>query len=355
MLKKILIVILSVFFAQAIFADNVITPKFKQIVFLGDSLSDNGNLYKMSGGVIPQYLPYYKGRFSDGYTWSDRVSYQLYSRYFIASQNYAVGGATAVFHNPFDGYLPVSLNMEYDAYEAKNLLLNKDNTLFVIWIGANDYLPGASNVDQATTDVVNAITAVVRNLAAINGSQFLIIDIPDLAVTPEASIKNLTANYQQLYLMHNQKMHDAILKLRAAYPGTIFMEFNFTDNPILKMLVTSDTYRKNFNKKYNINLTNVTDPCWTGAYLKKTSIESMQANFSKNSASGAKINSAQLARYIQNNPALQIAYQVGESVGAGGIICANPNQFIFWDEVHPTAVVHKVLSKVLLKMILDGQ
>ncbi|MCX7121112.1 MAG: SGNH/GDSL hydrolase family protein [Gammaproteobacteria bacterium] len=354
-MKKIFLMALFVFAFNAVFADSVSVPQFKQIVFLGDSLTDNGNLYKMSAGLLPKYMPYYKGRFSDGYTWADRVSYQLYSRYFIPSQNFAVGGATAVLHNPFNGFLPIDLSIEYDTYEAKNLLTDKDNTLFVIWIGANDYLSGAPNVDQATTSVIDAIVNVVQKLVTIDGAQFLIIDMPDLAVTPEASIKNLTDNYQQLYVMHNAKLHDAILKLRAAYPSTKFMEFNFSDNPILKMLVTSPEYRDQLNKKYHIDLMDVTDPCWSGSYLKNTSTQTIEANLEKKTIGNAQLDAHQLAEYIQANPSLQIAYQVGESVGSGGTICDNSAQHVFWDDVHPTAVVHKVLSKILLKKILSDQ
>lgn len=39
------------------------TPQFKQIVFFGDSLSDNGNFYNHSDHLIPKYPPYYNGRY----------------------------------------------------------------------------------------------------------------------------------------------------------------------------------------------------------------------------------------------------------------------------------------------------
>src|SRR3990167_3787383 len=225
------------------------TPQFKQIVFLGDSLSDDGNLFTHTDEIIPKYGPYYKGRFSNGYTWADDLSYVLFQQYGIPAQNYAVGGATAVLHNPFDGYLPVTLGMEYDDYIAWNLLKNKDDTLYVIWIGANDYLPGRKNVDGATTDVVNAISAVVTQLAPNNGSQFLIISLPDLALSPWARERNLVDNYQQLVDMNNQKLNSAILQLRAQFPQTNIMEFNFSEHPVLKNIIQSPAYRAHINQK----------------------------------------------------------------------------------------------------------
>jgi phospholipase/lecithinase/hemolysin len=37
---------------------------FSNIFVYGDSLSDLGNIYKVSGGTIPLSPPYYNGRFS---------------------------------------------------------------------------------------------------------------------------------------------------------------------------------------------------------------------------------------------------------------------------------------------------
>ena len=46
---------------------------FDQIVFFGDSLSDNGNLYKLFYKILPKSPPYYNGRFSNGPTWAEDV------------------------------------------------------------------------------------------------------------------------------------------------------------------------------------------------------------------------------------------------------------------------------------------
>src|SRR3990167_6030299 len=191
-MKRIFFLILCFCFTAA-FADNI--PTFKHIVYLGDSLTDNGNLYNHDGHVMPKYPPYFEGRFSNGYTWADIVSYDLFAKYNITSDNFAVGGATAVLRNPFAGNLPVTITMERDDYNFQYLLKDKSDTLYVIWIGANDYFPGDPNVDQATTDVVAVISDTVRSLANNKGAQFLIIGVPDLNLTPQATQRNLVENY----------------------------------------------------------------------------------------------------------------------------------------------------------------
>lgn len=331
-------------------------PQFQHIVFFGDSLSDNGNFYNHSNHTLPKYPPYYNGRFSNGYNWADDVSYDLFSKFGISSDNYAVGGATALLHNPFHGYLPVSISMEIADYKVRNLFSNKDNTLYCIWIGGNDYLQGASDPDQATNDVVNSIVSAVQSLASNDGAEFLIISMPYLPLTPEAKIKNLVDNYTQLVTLHNQKLHQAILNLRTQYPNTKIIEFNFADHQILRQIVHSQAYRDQINKTYHINITNVTDACWTGGITKpspKLIEQSLQSANNLNNNQHA-INTHQLAQQIADNPALFEAYRVGQLAAEGGTECGHPEQYIFWDSVHPTAAIHKILGAMMLAAILKN-
>jgi hypothetical protein len=47
---------------------------FNKIVFFGDSLTDNGNLYSFDFGFLPKSPPYFKGQFSNGFPWSYQVT-----------------------------------------------------------------------------------------------------------------------------------------------------------------------------------------------------------------------------------------------------------------------------------------
>src|ERR1700739_4767223 len=82
------------------------TPSYNKIVIFGDSLSDKGNLYKATMNKMPKSPPYYKGRFSNGLTWSDMAATYFADKNKVNTENYAVGGETVNLHNPFGGFLP---------------------------------------------------------------------------------------------------------------------------------------------------------------------------------------------------------------------------------------------------------
>src|SRR5579883_2743913 len=100
------------------------------------------------------------------------------TKYNTSSLNYAVGGATVVLRNPFKKNLPYDLLDELGKYQLSHLFSAKDQTLFVIWMGANDYLNGADNVDQITTQVVNKLSDVMTKLINNGGRHFLILNLP---------------------------------------------------------------------------------------------------------------------------------------------------------------------------------
>ncbi|MEA5601578.1 SGNH/GDSL hydrolase family protein [Nostoc sp. UHCC 0252] len=50
---------------------------FNQLYVFGDSLSDTGNIYNASRQTFPQSPPYFEGRFSDGPLWVDYLGDQL--------------------------------------------------------------------------------------------------------------------------------------------------------------------------------------------------------------------------------------------------------------------------------------
>lgn len=325
-------------------------PTFKQVIFFGDSLSDNGNLYRHLAHLIPKYPPYFNGRFSNGYVWSDILSYRLFSQYEITSDNFAVGGATAIAH-PFQLYLPVTLEMEYDDYIAQNIFHNKDNTLYVIWIGGNDYLQGAKDIEGMTTAVINAIVNVIKELSINKGAQFLVISMPDLALTPEARVNDLADNYQQLALRHNQKLHEAILSLQKQNPDIKIHEFNFLDHPILHDLIESQAYREKIDKEYHVNITNVIDPCWTGSLFNPLSPNAIQQTFNNQTVLSHTLLNPLLGQDILHNPELLEAYRVNQLSLQGVIPCKDPEGYIFWDNIHPTTMVHGILADVFLKEI----
>ena len=70
---------------------------------LGDSLSDDGNLYAATGGKAPP-APYFDGRFSNGPVWAEHVAADFAAKG-LATGNFAYGGAATepLANGPYPG------------------------------------------------------------------------------------------------------------------------------------------------------------------------------------------------------------------------------------------------------------
>lgn len=327
------------------------------IIFFGDSLSDNGNLHRYFS-FIPKSPPYYDGRFSNGPTWSDDLSASLNNKFGISSDNYAVGGATTVFHNPFDGVLPLKMSAEITDYRVRTFLRDRSQVLFVIWIGANDYMAEKSgSPDGITNDVVNETIANVQTLMNMGGKNFLILDLPDLSKTPRGLTSD-TATSQRLHdisIIHHQKLMTQVAKLKQQNPNLFVGFVNVYD---LFNDVLADVAQ--FNQQYNFHLTNSTGSCWTGGYTlqKQTNVDNLTAEITadlmhSNSPDIKKLNPTAVSEYIMRSPSLATAYRVGLLQASGVAPCQNPNDYIFWDEIHPTQITHQIVAKMVEKYLLN--
>src|SRR5215831_1356590 len=103
-LKVQLAVALAVggFLGGQIAAPAASTP-FSRIVVFGDSLSDTGNFYSLTGNQLPP-SPYSNGRFSNGSLWVEYLADDL-GMQVLQEDNYAVAGATTGHLNSNDGVL----------------------------------------------------------------------------------------------------------------------------------------------------------------------------------------------------------------------------------------------------------
>lgn len=161
---------------------------YSAVIVYGDSLSDNGNLYAASQGLIPggepPSPPYYMGRFSNGPVAVEQLAAKLGSPLL----DYAFGGATSGVGNQLDGGTQTTLG----AYKVPGMLTELalfpppaslvSTALFVVWGGANDYELGES-VNVAIGD----IDAIVAQLQALGATHILVPGLPDLGLTPEFS------------------------------------------------------------------------------------------------------------------------------------------------------------------------
>jgi outer membrane lipase/esterase len=164
-----------------------------RVVVFGDSLSDPGNLFKLTGGLVPPSLPYSNGRFSNGDIWIDYFAKEngLDSP---SIANFAVGGAKSGLENISTTLfgLPASLNLpgvltEVNAFASQPTFVSDPNTLYVLWGSNNDLLNLPRDPQGALKgifDTVFNIARSVRVLAQLGAENILIPNSVNLGLTP---------------------------------------------------------------------------------------------------------------------------------------------------------------------------
>lgn len=329
--------------------------KINQIVYFGDSLSDNGNLYKLLLHILPKSPPYFDGRFSNGPTWADNFSDYFSTKYGISSSNYAVGGATAIFHMPTPKFVaPATLEIEIDKYLLDSLFTDRSKTFFVIWIGDNDYMfDEDADPETAAAKIVNKIEWAVNTLAYYGGKNFLVMNLADASRTPKVRLEGSPDKVHRLVVTHNQKLNEAVKRLQGDNAGIHISMMNVYD--LLNDLIENPD---KYNQKYNVNITNTTEACWTGGFWLKNQIsgqmlsdEIRQSLRTRDAELPVGFDSQAMSNYIVNSPELAYVYKMSKAYDGGAVPCSNPNEHIFWDDIHPTETVHKLLSQVVLETV----
>lgn len=302
-------------------ADGLRRP-FDRIVVFGDSLSDPGNAFALTGQNLspPSYgmttaeelltlipdAPYAKGgnHFSNGPTWIEDLARPLglarsvrpafASSNFDAS-NYAVGGARARAAGPFH------LAVQVDAFLADVRGRAPSDALYVVELGGNDVRDAlALGGDLAVIGA--AIASIAQHIQFLHGAgarKFLVWNAPNIALTPAvraiAAVNPgvpILAAAEQLSLGFKVNL-DAALAGLAALPGMEIVRFDaFTE--INRVAAHPAAF----------GLSDVTTACIT-----------------------------------PNVPPFQ---------------CRRPDRHFFWDGIHPTRAGHAIAALLAGKALLTG-
>ncbi|WP_414549846.1 SGNH/GDSL hydrolase family protein [Anabaena sp. CCY 0017] len=263
---------------------------FSQLYVFGDSTVDNGNFFRLTqdnfGIGIPP-IPYFEGRISNGLVWVEYLAADLG----LTTNNFAFAGATTGDSNTLNVNLP-GLTQQIQLFSSilPNLQADTD-ALYIVSAGANDYL-GAGNQDF--TQPVNNLLNVVTNLASVGAKNFLIANLPNLGNTPDINDPIASAGLNLLTGFHNSALSQGLQFLSQQQPN---LNINLFD---VNSLISQIT-----NNSGEFGLTNVTDRCL------EQSIEFIVAtgNFTQ---------------------------------------CSNPDEYLFWDNIHPTTATHRLIADAAL-------
>ncbi|PPS39633.1 autotransporter domain-containing protein [Chroococcidiopsis sp. TS-821] len=287
-MKKIVAVALFVF---AMLPLKVSAQNYSEFYIFGDSLVDDGNLFQLTGGLIPPNPPYFNGRFSNGLVFVEILGTEL-GIPTEATNNYAFGGTTSGNVNA----LNLLVGTQLPSLPAQlNLFLTTAGTsstdaLYVLWTGANDYIilpPELRTIDTQT--VVNNLSNTLTTLIDAGARNLIVPNLPDLGNTPQERVLPTATALTALTNSHNANLRTALQGLAASRDVNIIP----LDVNALLGEVTADplTY----------GLTNVTDRC------------------------------------------------------LGNPNCTNPDEFLFWDGIHPSAQSHRIISEYATAVITAPQ
>ena len=167
---------------------------YSGILFFGDSLSDDGNLYELTSATIGLGIPpapYFEGRSSNGLVWADHIAADFTAKgLHSANYAYAYGQAVTNVDTQFPGGFQVpDLPAQIDAFKASGTeSLLGDRPVATLWVGANDLFNAMPNgfdaVAVAATAAASAIAGGIELLAETGIRDFVVFNMPPLEKTP---------------------------------------------------------------------------------------------------------------------------------------------------------------------------
>jgi phospholipase/lecithinase/hemolysin len=203
-----------------------------QVVVFGDSLSDNGNLYEYMDHQLPMSPPYYAGRFTNGPVWVELMMDKVYP---VNGQahllDYAFGGAGIDINEDSktdDEEEGFSLNVQIKNYLNSHQDTASPNSLYVVWIGANNYFNLPDNADESVNAVVDGIEKNIVNLIKHGVKHLMILNVPNLAKIPAAIEYEAVNELGHMSLEHNRLLNVKIEQLRKAYPDVDIIDYDVT-------------------------------------------------------------------------------------------------------------------------------
>ncbi|MGB1129069.1 MAG: SGNH/GDSL hydrolase family protein [Haloferula sp.] len=267
---------------------------FSKIISVGDSLSDVGNFYSLTGGTQPP-PPYFEGRFCDGPVWNEYLAGMLNMELKPENQ-YALGGSLTGDMNlnsvPPSFILP-GLEQQIDQVIADGRRSRVDpRALYTVWAGANDFFAWVASGDpdptpMITTGVTNTVEAIA-DLSEAGARYFVVFNLPDLGKTPTAlgfgpvlsgTLSFLCDSYNQQLDQQLDALEASNRKLRIVRVDAYWL--------INHMVASPELY----------GFTNVTEPA------------------------------------------------------VEGLPTADPDTYLFWDGVHPTTAAHEYVADAALQQL----
>jgi len=295
---------------------------------MGDSLSDRGELGGTALGNLSGLVKSPDNRFTNGYVWSDFLGYMMLKNdkstslvtssddVYTASTNskifirtFAEGGSTShnykkesfnLLTNEIERLLVSNLEEKRALIRSSDFRLNvteiqKLNTLVIEWTGANDMIlvnEGPSRV--AADKAVAARMANLKSLIEMGYNNFLLLNLPNLSLAPRYKNGNTRDDVNDVVIYFNTLLSEKILNIKNEYPNCSIDLYDV--NSVFSLVAETP-------QEFGLDANKIDTP-------------------------------------LTNAPKFYTFSKEEE------------NRYMFWDEVHPTEAMHKILSIKLSSAIL---
>ncbi len=312
---------------------------FTGLNVFGDSLADSGNLFNLTDALLSPFglpavppSPPYAQRNSNGPIWIENVGQALGLSPILATEliinpsttppptqgiNFAFAGALSsdihILDDDFpllDAFFPGVLD-QIEAFTALSATLPVDpDALNVIWSGANDYNEaffspaslGSLSLGELPNFVTDNIITGLTQLSSVGAKEFLVVNLPSIGDAPLADFLDaqtpidVPTTLNQLIDTHNALLSAKLDAFSQSQPdaNVIVLDINTL---FAEILANPNAF----------SLTNVTDACL-------------------------------------------INFQPGFQFDG---VCNNPEEFLFWDDTHPTTAAYRIVSDFALAALHD--
>jgi outer membrane lipase/esterase len=266
---------------------------YNRLVVFGDSLSDNGNLFAVTGGTQPPASLYFNGRFSTGPVFTELLGFNT-GRFtagspVTGSTNYAFGGAvTGLETRPG---APPGMRDQLNAYTAAGGKFGPGDLVSILG-GANNIFQGlpaagasvnpAAAIRPVALNAATDMNFIVNAVAGAGAGTILVTNLPKLSLTPQFRTSPAAPLADFAVTTFNGALLSGLMTTAAARPGTNII--------MMDLFKIGDVVAANPGL---FGIANITDPC---------------------------INQTTFVR------------------------CSAPNTYFYIDGVHPTALGHQIIA-----------
>ena len=324
----------GVVISSCMFSLEAKAASFTGLNVFGDSLVDSGNLFNLTEALLSPFglpalppSPPYDQRNSNGPIWIDNVGQSLGLSPTLATElvinptttppptqgiNFAFAGALSSDVHILDDDFPFLADFfpgfqdQIEAFTALSAALPVDpNALNVVWVGGNDYneafLPtaalGGLSLDELPNFVTDNIIDGLTQLSSLGAKEFLVLNLPDIGAAPFADFlgnllqQDVSTPLNQLTFAHNELLSAKLDVFGQSRPDVNIISLDI--NSLFADILASPG---------EFGLTNTTDSCL-------------------------------------------INFQPGFLFDG---VCDQPNEFLFWDDTHPTTAAYEIISDFAL-------